>query len=261
MKKKLISILFIAIVLTLSLALFCGCFFENLSIISGKLSGEALEALGVLAAVDEEESSSNMPTNFTQINKVSYSLGANAAEVTSVYKVTESAIFWSVTTVSNGVTQTNEGYLEADEGFYFVYARDVNSNEWKVGAVDEETFKAYCSQRSNGVSEDTRANLFNGKNYKSAGKKYKYTGPEVYIIFNQTKMVIDVEGLFVKDGGVEIKCKAHPELTAEQKAEAEAAGYNVNMPVSYSVTSVGSTTITFPKVSNPSYKNEYKNQH
>ena len=260
MKKKLISILFIAIVLTLSLALFCGCFFENLSIISGKLSGEALEALSALAASDEEESS-NVPTNFTQINKVSYSLGANASEVTNLYKVTENAFYLSATTVSNGITMTDEAYLEIDDGYYFVYLKDVNSNEWKVGAVDEETFKTYCSQRSNGVSEDTRANLFDAKNYKSAGKKYKYTGPEVYLVFNQMKMVIDVEGLFVKDGGVEIKCKAHPELTAEQKAEAEAAGYNVNMPVSYSVTNVGSTTINFPKVSNPSYKNEYKNQH
>ena len=98
MKKKLVTIAFIALILTLSLSLLSGCFFQNLSIISGKMSEEALDALEILGgngeAEEEDETAEMKFANFTQINSVTAGMGAESIEITNIYKLTETGFYW-----------------------------------------------------------------------------------------------------------------------------------------------------------------------
>jgi len=266
MKKNLVTILLIALVLVLSLTTFCGCFFENLSIISGKMSVEAEQALAALAAQDPDDP---VLKNFSQINKVSLGAGGASMQMITEYKVTENGFYYysyySDTTI--GSAGSSAMYLEKDGDDYFYYAQDPNGKDFKVQAVPDSwivQFENYITNRNSTIVSDSRANLFSSKNYKMDGDHYKYVGPEVYIEFGadssgyEAKMVLEVDGLFLVDGGVEIRGHVMPEMTAEEKAEMEKAGYSFNMPYSYCVYNVGTTKITYPKVLNSDYKSTYK---
>ncbi|MBQ7654118.1 MAG: hypothetical protein IJS17_03500 [Clostridia bacterium] len=247
MKKRIVTIILIALILTLSLSLLSGCFLQNLSFISGSLSPDALAALEVLKGGDEEGSDADLPTNFTQINKTSMAAGENSMEATFQYKFTEKGMYCSKYTVNNGTTKLEEYYYQVENDKIKYYAKDAKTGEWYVTEISKDSFEEAAKSKSD-ESEDTRANLFDAKNYKSAGSKYKYTGPDVYKVINGQKMNLIVDGLYVLDGGVEIKAVALAEgITEEMLAQSKAAGYDPSIPVSYKVVSIGSTTISFPQ--------------
>ena len=273
MKKRIFTILMVALVLAIAAASFTGCFFQNLSFISGTMTGESAEALENFNQDPyEEDENGNIKitlSNFTQLNKVSLSMGADNAMAVVEYKFTENGFSYSVYTETNaaGVYSSSgrsDIYVEKDGDYWFAYiANPSNPSEWRVGAIETSTVKAYLEAKSNNSPADTRANLFDAKNYKSSGDHYEYVGPKVYLTIaggSSADMTfnMNVDGLFNVEKGVEIKGNVEYDMTAEQKAAAAAAGYSMDMPFSYSILNVGTTKITFPTVQNSDYKAQYK---
>ena len=251
MKKNLITILLIALISAICLVSFSGCFFENLSFISGQMSGDAAAAFEafnqelVTEAEDEDEDPTITLVNFTQINNVSLSMGANAASMVAEYKITENGLYCSMRTVSEDVqTPSTEFYLETYYNHWLYYYK--NNDEWRVGEITVKVVADYLKAKDSSISADTRENLFYAKNYKSKGDHYEYVGEKVYLTYGDIEMDMNVNGLFLVDGGIEIKGNVEPDMTAEQKAAAQLAGYSFDMPFSYKIVDVGSTKITFP---------------
>ena len=267
MKKKIVTLLLIALVLAVTLTTFCGCFFQNLSIFSSSgMDEDTLAALDTLAAEDEDDPAL---ANFSQINKVSLSMGANSIQIINEYKVTENGIYvkqYSSDSAS-GSAGSYEYYLEKDRGEYFLYMPNPSDHSrWRVGNISQEQWKQYVnlSARNSSISADSRSNLFSAKNYKKSGDHYKYVGPKVYITIetgsssDTATFVFDVDGLFLVENGVEIKGNVAPEMTEEQKKQMKEMGYTFDMPYSYCVYNVGTTKITsYPSVENPEYKDNF----
>ena len=269
MKKRIITLLSVALVLVVTLAALTGCFFENLSIISGKMNEESAEALQAFNTefVTEDANGDAQITlsNFTQLNRSAGYVGTHSQEVVYLFKVAENGFYMhSYAENSEGSYGAYEMYIEKDGEDWFLYAPNPqNKTEWKVGYIDIPGLVSQLSQRET-LSDAIRKNIFNPNNYKPDGDHYAYKGPMVDVaIEGDYKMVMNVEGLFTKDSGIEIKGKVEPELTAEQKAALQQAGQSLesmgfNMPFSYSIYDVGTTKITFPNVINSDYKAKYK---
>ena len=257
MKKNLVTILIIALVLALATVTLGGCFFQNLSILSGKLGTDGEAALDALNGKAE---------NFSQLN-VGYSKmsfpgqGDQIYNSTTEYKVTEKGIYYhyyaeSIAPDGTLMTEDKEAYLEKDGDKYYLYKvfeDGSGKKEWGVVSTDKETFED--AMNTNTISEDTRANLFDPKNYKVSGDHYKYVGEEVYLVTDagstEIKNYFDVQGLYVEKDVFTIKAKYYPTSAGASMSEVKAAYSQPGMPIftiSYGVYNVGTTKISFPNV-------------
>lgn len=271
MKKKIVTLLLIALVLVVTTACFTGCFFENLSFISGQMSdsnAQALEALNSELVTEDANGDLQFTlSNFTQLNRARGDVGEYSGTAVFLFKVTEKGFYISTYTEATGVaSERQEFYYEKDGDIWFYYAKV--QGEWRVGAVNATYLAMAMKQNAtSNLLAETRKNIFSPKNYKSDGDHYKYAGPElVFSVDGDYKMVFDVEGLFTIEGGIEIKGQVVPAMTDEQKAAMEQAGMSLqnmglDIPFSYSIYDVGSTTITFPTPVNADYKAQYKAAH
>ena len=271
MKKIILSILTVALVAVIAMSL-GGCFFENLSIISGKMSGESAEALDAFKTeLTSEDANGDLRitlSNFSQINKAKGSVGGYSGSAVFEFKCAENGLYIASYSTDNvSVADKYEYYIEKDGEFWFAYAQNPsNHNEWKVAAIDVSRIATSIAPRDAFLAE-TRKNIFSAKNYKISGDHYAYDGPT--LVFSQEgdyKLVMNVEGLFTIENGIEIKGKVEPEMSAEQKDAMAQAGYSLadlgfEFPFSYSIYDVGKTKITFPSVINSDYKAQYKAAH
>ena len=271
MKKRIVTITLIALVVVIAMSL-GGCFFENLSIISGKMSGESADALDAFnTELTSEDANGDLRitlSNFSQINKARGSVGGYSGSAVFEFKCAENGLYIASYSTDNvSVADKYEYYIEKDGEFWFAYAQNPsNHNEWKVAAIDVSRIATSIAPRDTFLAE-TRKNIFSAKNYKISGDHYAYDGPT--LVFSQEddyKLVMNVEGLFTIENGIEIKGQVEPEMSAEQKAEMAQAGYSLadlgfEFPFSYSIYDVGSTKITFPSVINSDYKAQYKAAH
>ena len=254
MKRKLITVLLIALVLSLTLATLGGCFLQNLSVVSGKLNSEAE---GALAALNGEAE------NFSQLN-VSYmkmpspSGNDQVMTATTEYKVTKNGIYYHQHTVSTepsgrNVETDEEFYLEKDGDDYYRYVSNVaqdGTKSWYVYTLSED---AYDTDTTSNVAEDDRANLFDPKNYKASGDHYKYVGEDVSCTVESFKCWFDVQGLYIDKNGFTIKSKCYPVTQGVTKAQAAEAYSQPGMPVmtlDFNVYAIGSTRISFPRTEN-----------
>ncbi|MBQ7712771.1 MAG: hypothetical protein IJT69_03010 [Clostridia bacterium] len=271
MKKRIVTITLIALVVVIAMSL-GGCFFENLSIISGKMSGESADALDAFnTELTSEDANGDLRitlSNFSQINKARGSVGGYSGSAVFEFKCAENGLYIASYSTDNvSVADKYEYYIEKDGEFWFAYAQNPsNHNEWKVAAIDVSRIATSIAPRDTFLAE-TRKNIFSAENYKISGDHYAYDGPT--LVFSQEddyKLVMNVEGLFTIENGIEIKGQVEPEMSAEQKAEMAQAGYSLadlgfEFPFSYSIYDVGSTKITFPSVINSDYKAQYKAAH
>jgi len=271
MKKKIVTVLLVALVLTLTAACLTGCFFQNLSFLSGKMSesnAQALEALNSELVTEDANGDLRITlSNFTQLNRARGSVGEYSGTAIFLFKVTEKGFYISTYTEATGVvSESEEYYYEKDGDIWFYYVK--NQGEWRVGAINANSLAIVMKQNATSkLLAETRKNIFSPTNYKLDGDHYEYAGPElVFSDDDPYKMVFDVEGLFMIEGGVEIKGQVVPALTAEQKEAMEQQGVTwqsmgLDIPFSYSIYDVGSTTITFPTPINADYKAQYKAAH
>ena len=257
MKKQLITICIIALVLALATVTLGGCFFQNLSIISGKLGAEGEAAIKAFNGEAE---------NFSQLN-VGYAKmtvpeqGDQVQKSTTEYRVTKNGIYYhshkeDIAPDGTLTTRDREFYLEKKENEYYIYniVEDGEGNKkWTKATADKATFEA--ALKTNDISEDTRANLFDPKNYKVDGDHYKYVGEEVYLVENagstEIKNYFDVQGLFVEKDVYTIKAKIYPTNAGASMSQVKAAYSQPGMPIwtiSYGIYNVGTTKISFPKV-------------
>ena len=257
MKKNLITIFVIALVLALATVTLGGCFLQNLSIVSGKLNADGEAALNAFNGEAE---------NFSQLN-VGYSKmsfpgqGDQVQNSTTEYKVTKNGVYYhyhaeNIAPDGTLTTEDREFYLEKKEDKYYLYKvfEDTEGKkEWGKSTINEETFASYL--KTNSISEDTRANLFDPKNYKVDGDHYKYVGKEVYLVENagstEIKNYFDVQGLFVEKDVYTIKAKIYPTNAGASMSQVKAAYSQPGMPIwtiSYGIYNVGTTKISFPKV-------------
>ena len=272
MKKKIVTVLLVALVLTLTMACFTGCFFENLSFLSGKMNGESAEALDAFKTeLTSEDANGDLRitlSNFSQINKAKGSVGGYSGSAVFEFKCAENGLYIASYSADNvSVADKYEYYIEKDGEFWFAYAQNPsNHNEWKVAAIDVSRIASSIAPRDTFLAE-TRKNIFSAENYKISGDHYAYDGPT--LVFSQEgdyRLVMNVEGLFTIENGIEIKGQVEPEMSAEQKAAMAQAGYSLadlgfEFPFSYSIYDVGKTKITFPSVINSDYKAQYKAAH
>jgi len=272
MKKKIVTLFLIALVLTLTAACLTGCFFQNLSFLSGKMSesnAQALEALNNELVTEDANGDLQITlSNFTQLNRARGSVGDYSGTAIFLFKVTEKGFYISTYTEATGVaSEREEYYYEKDGDIWFYYVKNAQG-QWGVGAINANSLAIVMKQNATSkLLAETRKNIFSPTNYKLDGDHYEYAGPElVFSDDGSDKMVFDVEGLFMIEGGVEIKGQVVPALTAEQKAAMEQQGatwqsMGLDIPFSYSIYDVGSTTITFPTPVNAAEKAQYKAAH
>ena len=197
-------------------------------------------------------------TNYSQFNKASASLGETVNTSVAEYRFDENGFYYASYTLSEDstVSEKSEMYYEKDQEDWFVYVADPNdSTVWRIGAVTESYINLFSQMGTKQLEA-----LFHSENYTNGDDCYKYVGPTVVISEEQgSRIIMEVEGLFLTDNGIEIRGTAGPEMTEEQKSQLIEAGLgNVFIPCCYCIYDVGSTEITFPNVINSEYKDGYR---